>query len=55
MPGYAVGGLSGGESKDLFWPIVKLCGELLPQNKPRYVMGVGFVPLLIIGSRIIPS
>ena len=43
-PGYAIGGLSGGESKDLFWPVVKLCGERLPQGKPRYLMGVGSVP-----------
>ncbi len=43
MPGYAIGGLSGGEAKEAFWPIVKLCGELLPQDKPRYLMGVGCV------------
>ncbi len=41
LPGYAIGGLSGGEAKEEFWPIVNLCGELLPENKPRYLMGVG--------------
>ncbi|KAH8582472.1 queunine tRNA-ribosyltransferase [Cryptosporidium sp. chipmunk genotype I] len=44
-PGYAIGGLSGGESKDSFWPIIELCtrsGVGLPENKPRYVMGVGY-------------
>ncbi|KAH7648066.1 queunine tRNA-ribosyltransferase [Cryptosporidium bovis] len=45
LPGYAIGGLSGGESKDSFWPIIELCtrpGDGLPENKPRYVMGVGY-------------
>jgi tRNA-guanine family transglycosylase len=39
-PGYAIGGLSGGESKDKFWRIVKLCTSLLPRDKPVYCMGV---------------
>lgn len=39
--GYAIGGLSGGESKQDFWRIVSLSASLLPRNKPRYVMGVG--------------
>ena len=39
--GYAIGGLSGGESKDVFWRIVSLCTDLLPKDKPRYCMGVG--------------
>jgi len=42
LPGYAIGGLSGGESKDLFWKIVSLCTDILPENKPRYLMGVGY-------------
>ena len=41
LPGYAIGGLSGGEAKDTFWRIVTLCTDLLPKNKPRYCMGVG--------------
>lgn len=40
-PGIAIGGLSGGEEKSLFWRIVSLCTDLLPKTKPRYVMGVG--------------
>lgn len=40
--GYAIGGLSGGEEKDQFWRIVALCCRLLPPNKPRYCMGVGY-------------
>jgi tRNA-guanine family transglycosylase len=38
----AIGGLSGGESKDMFWRIVTLCTDLLPKDKPRYCMGVGY-------------
>jgi queuine tRNA-ribosyltransferase len=49
-PGYAIGGLSGGEAKESFWPIVKLCGELLPQEKPRYLMGVGYAVDLVVCS-----
>ncbi|KAH8738779.1 queunine tRNA-ribosyltransferase [Cryptosporidium ryanae] len=50
LPGYAIGGLSGGENKEDFWQIIELCtrnGEGLPENKPRYVMGVGY-PIDII-------
>ena len=42
LPGYAIGGMSGGEDKEDFWKTVKLCCELLPADKPRYVMGVGY-------------
>lgn len=41
MPGYAIGGLSGGEDKDQFWRLVKYCTDRLPENKPIYCMGVG--------------
>ncbi|KAL3677983.1 hypothetical protein R1sor_020939 [Riccia sorocarpa] len=47
LPGYAIGGLSGGEDKDSFWRIVAQCTAKLPEDKPRYVMGVGF-PLDIV-------
>lgn len=46
--GYAVGGLSGGESKDDFWRIVSLSTDLLPFDKPRYLMGVGFASDLVV-------
>ena len=39
--GYAIGGLSGGEEKEQFWKVVSLCTDHLPENKPRYCMGVG--------------
>ncbi|CAO3643043.1 unnamed protein product [Mucor fragilis] len=47
-PGYAVGGLSGGEEKDVFWRIVTLCTDLLPKNKPIYCMGVGYAEDLVV-------
>ncbi|KAL1496962.1 hypothetical protein ABEB36_008005 [Hypothenemus hampei] len=46
--GFAIGGLSGGESKDDFWKIVHLCTDLLPNNKPIYLMGVGFAEDLVV-------
>lgn len=47
LPGYAIGGLSGGEKKNDFWKIVAFCTDLLPEDKPRYCMGVGYVQLVI--------
>jgi tRNA-guanine transglycosylase len=41
IPGYAIGGVAGGEAKDSFWRVVKFCCDRLPANKPRYLMGVG--------------
>ncbi|EEA06892.1 queuine tRNA-ribosyltransferase family protein [Cryptosporidium muris RN66] len=51
LPGYAIGGLSGGETKDDFWPIIELCTHPvygLPYSKPRYVMGVGYTVDILI-------
>ncbi|KAK3727175.1 hypothetical protein QZH41_015194, partial [Actinostola sp. cb2023] len=47
-PGIAIGGLSGGEEKDQFWRTVTLCTDYLPNNKPRYVMGVGYAVDLVV-------
>lgn len=41
FPGYAVGGLSIGEPKGVLFEMVELCTSMLPQNKPRYLMGMG--------------
>jgi len=41
FPGYAIGGLSVGEPRDKTWEMVETTIPLLPENKPRYVMGVG--------------
>jgi queuine tRNA-ribosyltransferase len=40
-PGYAIGGLSVGEPRDLSQQMTAITAPLLPQEKPRYVMGVG--------------
>ena len=48
LPGYAIGGLSGGEEKDSFWPVVLQCCKRLPRDKPRYLMGVGFPVDLVV-------
>ncbi|MBU0625889.1 tRNA-guanine transglycosylase, partial [Patescibacteria group bacterium] len=39
--GVAVGGVSVGEKKELIQDIVKFTGKQLPEDKPRYLMGVG--------------
>ncbi len=42
FPGYAIGGMAVGEPKSIFHELVPLTAELLPKDKPRYLMGVGF-------------
>lgn len=39
--GYAAGGLSVGEPKEEMYEIIEFIGPLMPNNKPRYLMGVG--------------
>ncbi len=39
--GYAIGGLAVGESKDVMYEALSYIPDLLPQDKPRYLMGVG--------------
>ncbi|MGH9643674.1 MAG: tRNA guanosine(34) transglycosylase Tgt, partial [Terriglobales bacterium] len=41
LPGYAIGGLSVGEPRELTREIVESTLEYLPPDKPRYLMGVG--------------
>ena len=41
FPGYAIGGLSVGEPKKTTWEMVEETVAYLPENKPRYLMGVG--------------
>lgn len=41
FPGYAVGGLSVGEPKEMTQAMIAETVSLLPENKPRYLMGVG--------------
>ena len=41
LPGYAIGGISVGETKDEYIGVLEYAPDLLPANKPRYVMGIG--------------
>lgn len=41
LPGYAIGGISVGESKEDYIGVLDYAPKLLPENKPRYVMGIG--------------
>lgn len=49
FPGYAVGGLSVGEPADLMYEMLDYSTSLLPENKPRYLMGVGTPDHLVEG------
>jgi queuine tRNA-ribosyltransferase len=49
LPGYAIGGVSVGEPKELMQRIVAHTPHRLPANKPRYLMGVGTPEDLIEG------
>jgi queuine tRNA-ribosyltransferase len=39
--GYAIGGLAVGEPAERMYELTGLCCELLPESRPRYLMGVG--------------
>ena len=39
--GYAIGGLAVGEPTDVMYSMIEVVNEVLPQNRPRYLMGVG--------------
>ena len=49
FPGYSIGGLSVGESKAEMNNVLEFTTPLLPENKPRYLMGVGSPDALIDG------
>ncbi|RSL29210.1 tRNA guanosine(34) transglycosylase Tgt [Salibacterium salarium] len=50
FPGYAIGGLSVGEPKDVMNHVLDFTTPLLPKDKPRYLMGVGSADSLIDGA-----
>ena len=50
FPGYAVGGLSVGEPKDVMNRVLEFTTPHLPHDKPRYLMGVGSPDALIDGT-----
>ncbi|TSK08062.1 MAG: tRNA guanosine(34) transglycosylase Tgt [Geobacter sp.] len=39
--GYALGGLSVGEEKEVMHGMMQECSDILPENAPRYIMGIG--------------
>ncbi len=41
LPGYSIGGLSVGEDKQTMNDMIELVNSILPEDKPRYLMGVG--------------
>ena len=49
FPGYSIGGTSIGEPKDKFFEMVEYSVKYLPNDKPRYVMGVGSLDYLLGG------
>jgi queuine tRNA-ribosyltransferase len=47
--GYGVGGLSVGEPHEDMYRILNALNPVLPQDKPRYLMGVGYPPNIVKG------
>lgn len=41
LDGYAIGGVAVGEPREYFWKVLKWVLPLLPEDKPRYLMGLG--------------
>ena len=41
LPGYAIGGLAVGETTDIMYNIIETVEPFMPEDKPRYLMGVG--------------
>lgn len=50
FPGYSIGGLSVGESKKDMYEMLEFLKDVMPKDKPRYLMGVGSPDDLIVGS-----
>lgn len=49
FPGYSIGGLSVGESKEEMYEMLQYLKDIMPFDKPRYLMGVGSPDDLIMG------
>ena len=49
LPGFGIGGLSVGEPKNIMYDMLEKLAPVMPQNKPRYLMGVGSPDCLIEG------
>ena len=50
LPGFAIGGLSVGEPGELMYKMLDVTVPLMPEDKPRYLMGVGSPDYLIEGA-----
>ena len=50
FPGYSIGGLSVGESKEEMYEMLEYLKTIMPKDKPRYLMGVGSPDDLIVGA-----
>ncbi len=48
FPGYAIGGLSVGETREEMYHMARYSAALLPAEKPRYLMGVGTVKDIVM-------
>ncbi|MCI7028489.1 MAG: tRNA guanosine(34) transglycosylase Tgt [Clostridiales bacterium] len=49
LPGFGIGGLSVGEPKEIMYEMLEAINPVMPQEKPRYLMGVGSPNCLIEG------
>lgn len=49
FPGYAIGGLAVGEGQDSMFDMVEVSTAILPEDRPRYLMGVG-TPADMLGA-----
>ena len=49
FPGYSIGGTSVGEDKETMYRMIDYSVKYLPENKPRYLMGVGSYDSIIEG------
>ena len=50
FPGYSIGGLSVGESKADMYEMLEFLKDIMPSDKPRYLMGVGSPDDLVVGA-----
>jgi len=51
LPGYAIGGVAVGEGPDLIRQVTEFTAPLLPLEKPRYLMGVGYERAIVMAVR----
>lgn len=48
LPGYAIGGLSVGETQETMLRMIEVVTPILPKDKPRYLMGVGYLDDMLL-------